>query len=488
MKRRKLFFYICAVGVAGVALTGFMTLGTTSNVVKNQQKKWNFVFILADDMGWNQTGYGGSTFYETPNIDKIADSGMRFTNCYAGAPTCSPSRASIMTGRYPARIHLTEYIPGDPYPWAKLTTPQEVDRLPLSEVTIAEMLKQKGYISAMIGKWHLNKDKNYKRGRPGDPESQGFDFVHTTVKPSEDANPNDDAHHAVEITDQALKFLDENHKNPFFLYIAHHVVHRPIMEHADLIYKYKEKPNSDLAINNSIMGAMIERMDTQIGRVLKKLDSLGLTDNTIVIFFSDNGGYMGLQSQEPLRGGKSMLYEGGIRTPMAIHWPGVIKPGSVCTVPVIGCDFFPTFAEIAGVDKFTNKIDGVSLVPLLKQNGTLDRKDLFWHYPHYHRFNYEPSGAIREGDFKLIEWYERSMFNEPHQVSLFNLKKDIGETNDLAEEMPDLANSLRKKLRDWRNTVGAQEMTKNPNFDPKRALYWNEKVDPNSAEALGQYY
>jgi arylsulfatase A-like enzyme len=476
------------VGRAAVGVAGYMALGNTLQNIGKSNKPLNFVYILADDMGWNQTGYGGSTFYETPNIDKIAREGMYFTNAYAPAPTCSPSRAGIMTGRYPARLHITEYIPGDPYPWAKLTAPKMAPGLPLSEETLAEMLKPKGYVSAMIGKWHLNKDKNYKLGRPGDPMSQGFDFVHTTVKPEYSANPNKDAHHAIEITNEALKFLDENHKKPFFLYVAHHVVHRPIMEHADLIFKYKEKMNSDLDINNPIMGAMIERMDTEIGILLKKIDDLGLRDNTVVVFFSDNGGNRALQAQDPLRGGKSLLYEGGIRVPFAIRWPGVVKPGRKSDEPVIGCDFFPTFAEMAGVKKFDHTIDGVSLVPLLKKGGKLNRKDLFWHFPHYHRFSYKPSGAIREGDYKLIEWYERSMFNEDHPVSLFNLKEDVSERHDLADEMPELADRLWKKLKQWRKDVGAQEMTKNPNFDPKKALFWKASVNPNSADAEGEYH
>ncbi|HVZ64507.1 MAG TPA: sulfatase [Lacunisphaera sp.] len=451
-------------------------------------KPTNFLFILADDMGWNQTGYGGSTFYETPNIDRIAREGIRFTRAYCAAPICTPSRASILTGRYPARIHLTEYIPGDPYPWAKLLRPDEEKMLPLSEITIPEMLKPKGYVSAMIGKWHLAKDYNYTPGRPGEPASQGFDVEHLTVKPEEDSNPNNDAHHVVEITNEAVKFLEANRDRPFFCYVAHNVVHRPIMEHADLIYKYREKQASDLAINNAIMGAMIERMDTGIGVLLKKLDELGLADHTVVVFFSDNGGYDKLQSQDPLRGGKSMLYEGGVRVPMAIRWPGVVKPGTVTDVPVIGCDFFPTFAEIAGITSFSQKIDGVSLVPLLRDGRAPARDALFWHYPHYHRFNYQPSGAIRVGDYKLIEWYERSLTGGPHPVSLFNIKEDVAEAHDLADQMPDLANQLWARLKQWRKDVGAQEMTINPHFDPARALHWSPKVDPNSATSLGLYY
>jgi arylsulfatase A len=471
------------IGLVAVGLP----LGAATAPAAPPAKPPNFLFILADDMGWNQTGFNGSRYYETPNIDRIAREGIRFTNAYASASICTPSRASILTGRYPARIHLTEYIPGDPYPWARLRAPDEEKMLPLAEVTIPEMLKSRGYVSAQIGKWHLAKDYNYAPGRPGEPKSQGFDYEHLTVKPEDDSNPNGDAHHTVEITNEAVKFLEANKDRPFFCYVAHNAVHRPIMEHPDLIYKYREKPNADLAINNPIMGAMIERMDDGIGVLLKKLDEFGLAENTVVVFFSDNGGYDKLQAQDPLRGGKSMVYEGGIRVPLAIRWPGVIKPGTVSAVPVIGADFFPTFAELAGAAPGSQAIDGISLAPLLRGGPAPARDALYWHYPHYHRFNYQPSGAIRVGDYKLIEWYERSAAGAAHPVSLFNIKDDIGETKDLADQKPELANQLWARLKQWRKDVGAQDMTVNPAFDPARALFWSPKVNPDNADALGQY-
>jgi arylsulfatase A-like enzyme len=260
------------------------------------------------------------------------------------------------------------------------------------------------------------------------------------------------------------------------------------MEHADWIFKYQEKPNSDLAINNAVMSAMIQRLDTEIGVLLKRLDDLGLTDHTVVIFFSDNGGYDKLQAQDPLRGGKSMLYEGGIRVPLVIKWPGVVKPASVSATPVMACDFFPTIASIAGVTNFDNPVDGISLVPLLRDGRPTDRDALYWHYPHYHRFNYQPSGTVRVGDYKLIEWYEHSLTGDRHPVSLYNVEDDIGETRDLASQMPDLAKSMWARLKQWRKEVGAQDMSINPAFDPKRALFWDNNANPNSAEALGQYY
>jgi len=487
MQRRE---FINKVSKAAVGITGAVAMSDLMKTFAAQDKKWNFLFILADDMGWNQAGFNGSKFYETPNIDKIAREGIYFTDAYSPAPVCSPARAGILTGKYPARLHITDYLPGDPYPWAKLKTPVQAKALALEEVTLAEMLKDKGYTSAMIGKWHVSIDKNYKPGRPFDPGSQGFDYVHTTVKPGYDANPNQDAHHVEELTQHALKFLDNNSNKPFLLYLSHHVVHRPIMEHADLIFKYKEKPNADLQTSNPIMGAMIERLDTSIGQVLDKLEELNLVDNTIVVFYSDNGGLDKLQSQAPLRGGKAMVYEGGIRVPLAIKWPGVIQPGRCSHQPVTGCDLFPTFAEIAGNYSAVKKVDGESLVPILTGQGDINDKDrdLYWHFPHYHRQGYLPSGAIREGDYKLIEWYEKSIYGEENAYSLFNIKDDIGETNDLAAQMPEKVKELAAKLKEWRKDVNAQEMTKNKDYDPEKALFYKKDVDPNSAEALGQYY
>ena len=432
---------------------------------------WNILFVLADDLGWNQVGYHGTEFYETPNIDSIARSGMSFTDAYAGAAICSPTRASLMTGKYPARLHLTDYIPGGDFPYARLTVPEWTKHLPLEEVTIAEALKEGGYATGHYGKWHLNTDKEYIPGRPMDPGSQGFDDVFTSVKPTSDADPTKDAHHVAEITGRALAFLEDNKDRPFFAYVTHHVVHRPLHEHPELIAKYQAKPGADLPEHNPVMGAMVERMDTSIGRLLDKLDELGIADRTIVVFYSDNGGLESLQDQKPLRGGKATLWEGGIRVPLAIRWPGVVAAGSQSSVPVISNDFFPTFLEIAGLPLDDHAVDGESLVPLLKQTGLLHRDALYWHYPHYHHqdTNLAPAGAIRQGDYKLIEWFEEKAQGLERPVSLFNLKDDIGEEHDLAEERPEKAAELLEKLRAWQEAVGAQAMEPNPDHDPKRA-------------------
>lgn len=432
--------------------------------------KFNIVFILADDLGWNQIGFNGTEFYETPNIDKIASQGMIFTNAYAAASICSPTRASIMTGKNPARLHITDYIPGSPYPYAKLSTPHMTMGLPLKEITIPEMLKEHNYVTGHFGKWHLNKDKNYKPGRPGDPGSQGFDEVLTTVKPTPDADPNKDAHHTNLITSRALKFIEKNKDKPFFAYVSYHAVHRPIMEKADLIAKYEAKPGAKDSINNPIMGAMIETMDNGIGQILDELDSLQLTKNTLVIFYSDNGGLKSLQHQDPFRGGKAMIFEGGTRVPLAIKLPGVIRSGSTCNFPVTSDDMFPTLAEIVGQKDIPKDIDGRSLWPLLTDKAdTLSRTALYWHYPHYHHQGYKPGATIVEGDYKLIEWFEPLLREERNVYGLYNIFKDVGETHNLATEMPDKVNELKEKLHQWQKDLGVQRMTVNPNYDPTRA-------------------
>ncbi len=461
-------YYFCHFGYMYIiALATYIILMDCG--LQPKQGRLNFVFILADDLGWNQVGYHGNDFYETPNIDLIAQEGMHFSNAYSSAPVCSPTRAGLMTGKHPARLHITDYIPGSPYPYAKLTTPRQAPCLPLEELTIAEKLKTAGYITGHFGKWHLSKDKEYQPGRPFDPGSQGFDVVFTSVKPTEDADPGKDAHHAVEITEKSIQFLEQNQDQPFFLYVSHHVVHRPIMENADLIAKYQEKPDSDEPEHNPIMGAMIERMDTGIGKILHKLDELGLSDRTVVIFYSDNGGLESLQDQTPLRGGKATIFEGGIRVPLAIRWPGVIQAGTHSDALVCSEDFFPTIMEMAEIQYEQNNIDGVSLLPVLNQSGQLKRETLYWHYPHYHHQGYKPAGAIRESDFKLIEWYEPTLLGEEYQINLYNLTEDIGESIDLAGEMPDLADRLRNKLHNWKKSIDAQEMKVNPNYDPKKA-------------------
>jgi arylsulfatase A len=460
------------------ALAAFTTPPASAQRAAPDTTRWNIVFILADDLGWNQTGYGwnqagypGTGFYETPNIDRLAVQGMVFTDAYASASICSPTRAALMTGKYPARLHITDYIPGAPFPYARVSTPRMERMLPLAETTIAELLKSVGYATGHFGKWHLNVDYHYAPGRPGDPASQGFDEVLANEKPEEDADPRKDPHHVEAITRRSLEFLERNAEKPFFLYVAHHVVHRPLHAMPEKVAKYAAKPGGGgvMPENNPVMGAMIETMDEGIGRILDKLDALGIADRTVVIFTSDNGGLEMLQDQEPLRGGKAMLWEGGIRVPLAVRWPGVIKPGTTSSVPVITHDWFPTLAELGRVMPTT--LDGVSLVPLLRGAGVPKRDALYWHYPHYHHLGFKPSGAIREGRYKLIEWYEESLAGGDQPYSLYDLSTDLGERVNLADRMPDKVAHLRAKLATWRRRVGAQEMAMNPNYDRART-HW----------------
>jgi len=440
---------------------------------KEIKSRPNFVFILADDLGWNQIGcYGPANggFYETPNIDQLASKGMKFTDAYAACPVCSPTRASIMTGKYPARLHITDYIPGDAFPFEKLKQPEWQKHLPLEEVTIAEILKGAGYVTASFGKWHLSTAKKPPESELYDPDKQGFDETLITEKPASKQNSEKDAHNVELITEKSLGFLERNKDKSFFLYVAHNTIHAPLMGKKNLIEKYKAKSGSDLPENNPVVGAMLEELDVSVSKLLKKLDELKIADKTIVIFFSDNGGLERVSKQTPLHSGKANLYEGGIRVPFIVRWPGVVKPGSVCNEPVISVDFFPTFVKILDIQLETySPIDGVSLVPLLRQSGIFRRQAIYWHYPHYHSAGIGPCGAIRSGDYKLIEWFDETICGPANKFELYNLKEDIGEQNNLAKQMPEKVEELGKMLSNWRDKVNAQMLTPNPTYDPQKA-------------------
>lgn len=467
MNRRE---FLTALGTGAISLavpncTNRLNAGTSG-------KKPNIVFILADDLGWHQLGCYGSDFYETPNVDRLAEEGMRFTDAYAACPVCSPTRASIMTGKYPARLHLTNFIAGF-VGYRELLPPDYKRYLELKEVTIAEALKPAGYISGHFGKWHLNRNKKYKPGRPGDPASQGFDDVLTTHKPG--AGPKsryeNDHHHVREITEHAVAFIENNRDKPFFCYVTHNTIHRPTMERPNLVVKYKAKPGSDQPQNYPTVAAMVETLDKSVGSILYKLDELKIADNTIVIFFSDNGPLRGREVLKPLRGGKGNLYEAGIRVPLLVRWPGMVKPSTECNVPVISNDFFPALLEIAGLKVTDPTVDGESLVPLLRQTGKLKRDAIYWHYPHYSPQDGTcQGGAIRRGKYKLIEWFEKSIdgIHTDGAIELYDLENDISEQNNLVRQMPQLAAELYVKLKQWRKKVAAQEMTRNPNYKPEK--------------------
>ena len=445
----KWFGFRCGMVALSLVATSAVARGGTA-------RRPNVVLILADDMGWTDAGCFGSDFYQTPHIDRLAAEGVKFTDSYAACHVCSPTRASIMTGKYPARLHLTSYIPG--YRDGLLKSPPWTKFLPLKEVTIAERLASKGYVCGHFGKWHLNKDKNYRPGRPGDPGSQGFDTVLTTVKPRRDAAPKD-AHHVRQITDAAIAFMQQNRERPFFCYVSHNTLHRPVIGSPKLVERYQQHIRHGSSDDNPIYAAMVDELDRSVGRIMSTLARLGIVDETLLIFTSDNGGFLGDAkdhgtSNAPLRGGKGTNYEGGVRVPTIIRWPPATKPGTVCHEPIISNDFFATLDEVSqasGDEPAKKTWDGVSLLPLLRNPASrLGRDALFWHFPHYHAQGATPHGAIRLGNWKLIEFYE-----DMH-VELYDLSHDVGEQHDLARQMPEKAASLRQRLHQWREEVGAQ--------------------------------
>jgi arylsulfatase A len=378
-------------------------------------------------------------------------------------------------GKYPATLNLTDFIPGHWRPYAKLVVPEFNQLLPPREVTLAEALKARGYATGYFGKWHLGPPAN-------DPDRHGFDVslvssgrhyapqFHTRPK----IDVPDGTYLADVLTDQAVDFMRQHRNRPFLLYLSHQAVHIPLEAKAELVRKYQGKPRpADRAVH-AVYGAMLESVDQSVGRIVAELDALGLAERTVVVFFSDNGGLRRrydekgpiVTSNAPLRAEKGTLYEGGIRVPLIVRWPGAVRPGSTCRVPVSSVDLLPTLVEIAG-GAVPAKIDGVSLIPLLRGAGELDREALYWHYPHYHHST--PAGAVRAGDFKLLEFYEDG------KLELFNLREDLGETHDLAEQMPKKAQELRGLLDQWRRDVGAKMPTANPDYDPKRAHEWHAR-------------
>jgi arylsulfatase A-like enzyme len=432
-------------------------------------------------------GCFGSRYYETPNIDRLAGEGMRFTDAYAACSVCSPTRASILTGKYPARLHLTDWIPGEGNsPSHLLRVPDWRQYLPLEEVTIAEALKSAGYVSASIGKWHLGGPAYYPEHHGFDLNVAGTHFGH----PAAYFWPYEGKSHTVaglkaggqpgeyltdRLTDEAEHFIERHKDRPFFLYFAHYAVHMPLQAKPAVLKKYQAKTPCG-GQKNPVYAAMIESVDESVGRIERKLQSLGIAKKTVVIFMSDNGGLWPMAtSNAPLRAGKGYPYEGGIREPLIVKWPANVSPGTVCHVPVGSIDFFPTLLEIAGV-KAPGPVDGRSLVALLKQTGSLDRDALYWHYPHYWSGNrVRPFGAVRCGDWKLIEFYEDM------QAELYNLHDDIGETRDLVREKPEQAAQLRRMLHAWRTSVDAQMPPPNPDYRPAQAT---SGLDPRWDQAL----
>jgi len=466
----------------------------------------NLVLILVDDLGWKDLGCYGNTFIDTPNIDRLAARGMRFTDAYAAAPVCSPTRASLMTGQAPARVGIWEVINLNKWgqrPFGKMLQPPLRDALPAETVTLPEALKAVGYVSACIGKWHLGPSplehgfaavpmKGRATGIPADLARDVEMFArHATAKQAgpwtaaavrfiaRHAGPPADAAQAPAAARARAASVaasasapDAPRRQPFFLYLCHKAVHAPLEAPADLVEKYRAKADRDgVADIHPAYAAMVEMVDRSVGLVLRTLDALRLAERTLVVLFSDNGGLVRdmhfdcplVTTNAPLRSHKGDVYEGGIRVPLVVRWPGAVRPGTVCGTPVISHDLCPTLVEAAGAGLPAGAaMDGVSLVPLLRETGDFPREALYWHFPTC-SYDRHPMGAVRRGDFKLIEHYETG------RVELYNLRDDIGEQRDLASAMPEQAAALRRDLARWRDAVGARMPAPNPKYDPERA-------------------
>lgn len=453
----------------------------------------NFVFILADDLGYTDLSSFGSQFYETPNIDRLASQGVKFTNAYAACPVCSPTRASIVTGKYPARLGITNYLPGKhPVPYSKLIGTEPTQQLPLEEITIAEALKTAGYATGQFGKWHLG-------GAGYGPEKQGFDTTFASQggvasyfypgwkggAPPIDGKPGE--YITDRLGDEAAKFIQANRERPFFVYLPHFAPHVPLEGKKSYVEKYRAKVKAGARHNDPVYAAMIQSLDDSVGRVVETLERNRLTDNTVVIFTSDNGGLSAPEwllkpttSNWPLREGKGHLYEGGIRVPLIVRGPGV-RRGAVDHTPLSSVDHFPTITELAGLPASSRaQVDGASFAALLSAAKPAQPRPLYWHYPHYSNQLGRPGSAIRVGDFKLIR------FHEDNHVELYHLKEDLSEEKNLAQALPEKAAELNRQLSEWLGSVGARFPTPNPKYDAARegeGYWWKE---PGAYDRFGK--
>jgi len=457
-------------------------------------KRPNILFILLDDFGWRDLQCYGSTFYETPRLNQLAEEGMLFTDAYASCPVCSPSRASLLSGKYPARVGVTDWIGADSK--GKLLSAPYVHELPLEETSIATALREGGYRTWHVGKWHLGEREFY-------PDRHGFDvniggchwghpaYGYFSPYHIETLPEGPDGEYLTDrLTDEAIKLIREKDDRPFFLNLWHYTVHMPVQakpediarfeekakrmgldtidpivegENFPVLHKANERVQRRRIQSDPVYAAMIYNMDWNVGRLLDALEETGQADNTIIVFTSDNGGLSSAEGSPtcnaPLSEGKGWMNEGGVREPLIVKWPGVVRPHSTCSVPVTSPDFYPTFLEMAGLPLMPDQhVDGESFLPLLKGEEQLKRDAIFWHYPHYSNQGCTPGCSMRMGDYKLL------LFFEDDHVELYNLREDISEQHDLAAQMPELAEQMRKRLEEWLIDVQAKLPTPNPDY------------------------
>ena len=447
--------------VSRAMMSCVLALMAVAPLAAAEQRPPNVVFILADDLGINDLSCYGRKDQATPRLDRLAEQGMRFTSAYCAQPICSPSRAAIMTGLTPARLHLTTFLPGRAdAPSQMLLHPQIAMQLPLEHQTIAEHLKTTGYATACIGKWHLG-DAGFG------PQEQGFDTVYAG-KVNTTPNADEGGKGEYDLTARAIEFIRTNKDRPFFLYLPHNNPHIPLAAKSELVEQFKDS-------FNPMYAAVVNTLDDSVGRLLDVLDELELTNNTLVIFTSDNGGVHLPELKEdapthnsPFRAGKGYVYEGGLRIPLIVRLPSVVSAGKVVETPVINTDWLPTILELCRVPIAAKDFDGTSLAWLLR-GGDLPDRPLLWHFPHYNNQGGRPAGAIRVGNWKLIEHYEDG------RLELFDLAHDFSEGHDLAAREPRRVADLKAQLAAWRTSVGAQVNSLNPDFDPA----WHKRLYSN---------
>lgn len=451
------------------------------------QTKPNVLFIFVDDLGWKDIGAFGSDFYQTPNVDFLATEGLSFDNAYAACTVCSPTRASVMTGKYPATLNCTDWIEGWNFPHAKLKVPEWTKFLDEEEVTMAEIFKESGYVTGHFGKWHLGEDEKYwpenhgfdvnvggwKKGAPNRNKKEGYNgYFAPFGNPRMDDLPDDD-YLTDRLTKEAVAFIEENKDEPFFLNFWLYQVHTPLQAKPEKIEKYKKLLSDDLSQKNPTYAAMVEHMDDAVGVLIQKLKDLGLYDNTIIVFTSDNGGLVGknnnITNNYPLRSGKGDMYEGGVRVPLIIKDLSGNTAGKWNSTPIISTDFLPTLAKLADAvvpEKVIRRWDGIDFSELVNGNEQeLKRESIFWHYPHYHIEGAVPHSAIRNGKWKMIHNIETDTYE------LYDLEKDISESENLINVFPEVGRDLINKLENWKNEVQAQMPTSNPDFDPSKLFF-----------------
>lgn len=485
--------FLAVIVLTGCGVANETNPAKTASQHESEVNRPNILFILTDDQGWPTLGCYGNKVVPTPHLDRLATEGLRFTDAYV-MPQCTPTRAALLSGQHTARNGMWHVIPWYGLPWARMTEPDYREQFPRGAFNLAKGLRSAGYATGMAGKWHLTTgaDGGYVSLKPAAADAYGFDFV----APKGPGSQNEGDKWVDHLTDQTIGFIEAHRQQPWFFYLAHHTLHGKVSAPAELVMKYRAQGAPVEGLHNATYLAAIEHLDSSVGRLLARLDELGLRENTLVVFLSDNGGVHMVYDlpppsveekspltvrefqfdNAPLRAGKGTPYEGGIRVPCIVRWPNVVNAGSVCKTPIHVTDWLPTLLDVAHTNAPQDyEVDGTSVLPLL--NGEpLQSRPLFWYMPLYDlRWAATPCAVVREGDWKLIEyfgdWYDRqTTYRSGHRLELYNLRDDIGEQNNLADSEPQRAQQLHNQLRAWMTSIPVPVPAVNPHFDPSRAF------------------